>query len=128
MQNYNHPTLGIGDYDVGIAIYPNKKDGTDGYACSLYKYCPKGTTKELDIPRGTMQELWARGTLAEVIQMPPGNYSMPNLDPADATGQTYLDPPYITTECPAGYYCPAGSYEAVPCPTGFFRANILGKD
>lgn len=124
VENYNHPTYGIGDYDVGIAVYPNKKDGTGGYACPLYKYCPKGTIKALDIPRGTMQELWARGTLSEVIQMPPGNYSLANVD---GLGNT-LDPPFLTTECPAGHYCPAGSYEAVPCPTGSFRSNILGKD
>lgn len=125
-ENFADPVTGIiGDYEVGISVYPNKKDGTGGYACPLYKYCPKGTSKAIDIPRGTMQELWARGTLAEVIQMPPGNYSMPNLD---SDGVTYLDPPYLTTECPSGNYCPAGSYEAVPCPTGSFRSNILGKD
>jgi len=108
-----------GTHDVGIDVYPNKKDGTGGYACPLYKYCPKGTIKALDIPRGTMQELWARGELHEVIQMPAGNFS-------DYTGVTAM--PYTTTECPTGHYCPAGSYAAVPCPTGFFRGNILGKD
>ena len=56
--------------------------------------------------------------------MPPGNYSLANVD---VSGNT-LDPPFLTTECPAGHYCPAGSYEAVPCPTGSFRSNILGKD
>jgi len=105
--------------DIGIDVYPNKNDGVGGHACPLYKYCPKGTMKALDIPRGTMQELWARGSLSEVIQMPPGNYSL-------ATGN--VDIPYITTECPSGNYCPAGSYSPVPCPTGFFRGNINGVD
>ena len=105
--------------DGGIDVWPNKKDGTGGYACPLYKYCPKGTINPLDIPRGTMQELWARGSLEDAIQMPPGNYSA-------ATGTPSL--PFRTTECAAGYYCPKGSFAMIACPTGFFRANKLGMD
>lgn len=104
--------------DAGIDVWPNKKDGVGGHACPLYKYCPKGTIKALDIPRGTMQELWARGSLIDAIQMPAGNYSL----------ATSSDPPYVTTECPAGHYCPDGSFSPVPCPTGFFRPNKNGKD
>ena len=53
--------------------------------------------------------------------MPPGNYTVLNVDAA-------VDQLYTTTECPKGYYCPPGSYEAIPCPTGFYRANKLGMD
>ena len=54
--------------EAGISVYPNKKKIEDGgHACPLYKYCPKGTSKALDIPRGTMQELFARGSLVDAI-------------------------------------------------------------
>ena len=75
-QTYTAGGVSYVSVDAGIDVFPNKKSGSGGYACSLYKYCPKGTTKELDIPRGTMQELWARGSLAEAIFMPAGNYSL----------------------------------------------------
>lgn len=70
-----------------------------------------------------MQELWARGSLVDAIQMPAGNYTLTT----DAGGNA-LTQPYVTTECPTGYYCPFGSYEAIPCPTGYYRPNILGRD
>lgn len=108
-----------GTYASGIDVYPNKKYGAGGHACPLYKYCPKGTTKALDIPRGTMQELYARGSLIDAIQMPAGRYSL---------DQSPTDPPYVTTVCPVGHYCPKGSFTPVPCPTGYFRDNINGQD
>lgn len=56
----------------------------------------------------------------DAIQMPAGNYSL--AVSGDPTKK------FTTTECPAGKYCPLGSYAPVDCPTGFFRANILGMD
>jgi hypothetical protein len=108
----------FGAYDSGINVYPNKKSPLDGgYACPLNKYCPKGTKKALDISRGTMQELWARGSLLDAIQMPAGNYT-----------ELQTDGSYKTLICPAGYYCPKGSFKPIPCPTGFFRPNTNGMD
>jgi len=35
----------------------------------------------------------------------------------------------ITTgTCTAGYYCPAGSYEEIACPSGYFRSDVYGMD
>ena len=50
--------------------------------------------------------------------MPKGSYSK-------ATGS---DPPYVTTACEKGYYCPPGSFAPVPCPAGSFRDNTYGHD
>lgn len=53
---------------AGIGVWPNKVKIEDGgHACPLYKFCPKGTKNALDIPRGTMQELFARGSLVDAI-------------------------------------------------------------
>lgn len=50
--------------------------------------------------------------------MPAGNYSL----------ATSSDPPYATTVCPTGHYCPPGSFSPVPCPAGSFRPNTNGVD
>lgn len=63
--------------------------------------------------------MWARGSLIDAIQMTKGWYSK-------ATG--LADPPFVTTMCPVGTYCPPGSYEPIKCPTGFFRDNSYGQD
>ena len=49
-----------GNYDAGLDVWPNKDSAANnGHACPQHKYCPEGTNKALDIPRGTMQHLFA---------------------------------------------------------------------
>ena len=114
--------------DVGLDVYPsNDAVANGGHGCPEYKYCPKGTGKTglatdipLDIPKGTMQELFARGDLSDAIQIPAGWYTLEVIgDPLQK---------YITTPCAAGHYCPFGSYEMVQCPAGTFRSDLYGKD
>jgi len=31
-------------------------------------------------------------------------------------------------ECPAGYYCPAGVNEPIPCPVGTYNVNSMAKN
>lgn len=90
--------------DAGLNEWPNKGSTAGvGHACPQHKYCPKGTKNPLTIPRGTMQHLYARGSMFEVIQMPAGYYSKETVPGAI---------PYLgaTTECAVGYYCPPGSF------------------
>lgn len=123
-QSWTRPFSGIVEngVDAGIDVWPNKGDTTDaGFSCPQYKYCPKGTKNPLTIPRGTMQHLYARGSMFEVIQMPAGSYSKETTPGA----VPYLG---VTTECEVGHYCPPGSFEMIACPTGYFRDNVLGND
>ena len=119
---------------VGLDVYPNKDSvANGGHGCPLYKYCPRGTGRfeatnpadvPLDIPRGTMQEVFSRGDLSDAIKMPAGWYSeaISNTDPR------YADQKYETLPCPVGYYCPDGSYETIACPAGYYRDTEYGKD
>ena len=115
------------DTPVGLDVYPNNDD----HKCPKFKYCPKGTGKTgkahdvpRDIAKGTMQEVFARGDLSDAVQAPAGWYTvaLANTDP------DYGDKYYTVEPCPAGYYCPSGSYEKVACPAGFWRNDLYGKD
>jgi len=46
--------------NAGLDVWPNKDSvANTGHACPQHKYCPEGTNTPLDIPRGTMQHLFA---------------------------------------------------------------------
>lgn len=121
--------LVLEDHDKGLDVYPNNED----HACPLYKYCPKGTGKTgdasdvpLDIPKGTMQEVYARGDLSDAIDLPAGWYTSEIA--TDGSDSRYPDQIYEVLACPVGYYCPDGSYIATECPAGTFRNDLYGKD
>ena len=131
LENFAHPDTGIiGNYPVGLDVYPNNDD----HQCPKFKYCPKGTgktgkawDKPRDIARGTMQEVLARGDLSDAVQVPAGWYTVAL--PTDGSDPRYPDTQLYDVEpCPAGYYCPSGSYEKIACPAGTWRNDLYGKD
>ena len=60
----------------------------------------------LDIPKGTMQSVVARGDLSDAINLPAGWYTNAIAD----TDPLYPDQKYEVLACPVGHYCPDGSY------------------
>jgi hypothetical protein len=77
--------------EVGLNSYPSHNEPcaadsstgvcTGGSACDIDKYCPLGTTTQLDIPPGMVQRTYSRGLLSEALSMPAGFYTLAMDDP-----------------------------------------------
>lgn len=98
----------------GLSVYPNLND----HPCTEGKYCPAGTTTELDCPVGTYNPVKGRASEDDCIDADPGYY-------VSTTGASALTGP-----CDKGYYCPSGSSAAteMPCPVGKYRSLTHGAE
>lgn len=105
----------------GLGSYPNKvSQANGGNACSKYFFCPEGTDVEIAISTAGLSNAGY-----ETILIQGAGY----LDDGLITPAGYVD--QSMTECPAGYYCPAGTRGvayAIPCPRGTYRGTTLGMD
>jgi hypothetical protein len=92
------------------------------YACSVGKYCPEGTTTEINCPQGTYNPITGGKSEDDCIATPAGFW----------TGEGAFEynngsPGSYTTGCPPGYFCLEGTQEddkyANPCMPGYYRGT-----
>jgi len=89
---------------------PTPVDGTTGRQCHPGKYCPEGTTVELNCGVGTWNANPGRGVCDACTA---GYY-------CDETNMTSV----VEKPCPVGYYCAAGSVHPDPCPKGTWSNEL----
>lgn len=125
------------------AVVPNPTDssGVRG-RCETGHYCPEGSDSPTPCPAGTYNNARGATSLDDCVNCPPGEY-------CNEAGKTYAELkagsnwglctagfvcyPGSTTPtpndnimgiiCPAGYYCPEGTFRQIACPTGSYAPN-----
>jgi hypothetical protein len=99
---------------ISGAFQPNPPaNSTTGHPCSPGTYCPQGATSELLCRRGYFNSNYGQASCSRCTA---GYY-------CDDVGLTD-----VTAPCPAGHYCPTGSIEPTPCPSGTFSSLENGID
>ncbi len=101
----------------------NPTDGTLGYICPAGFYCETGVTSPVGCPAGTYWDGVGAGLQTDCKACPSG-YVCTGTQLIDATnvcpaGKFCVDS--TQTDCPAGFYCPAGSLEAFRCQPGTYQ-------
>ena len=115
----------------------------NGIECPLGTYCPAGSFEPTSCALGYYDNgnHTPRNSSDFVcLACPPGtagddaNRSMCNICVAGhvcegaTTSVTPTDQPTQNGyECPAGYYCPEGSFEEIPCPAGHYNDEVGGE-
>lgn len=88
---------------------PSPNDATEGgHPCTAGKYCPSGTTAELDCPAGSYEPRTAAG----VCQTCPAGFYC-------EVGST------TPSQCTAKHYCPQSTTDPIVCPDGTY-SNAVG--
>jgi hypothetical protein len=93
---------------IGASTTPTPTDNVVGRICTPGKYCPEGTTVEVNCPGGSYEP--RQGTYSSSCQTCPAGYFC-------VAGSAY------PTECPIANYCPEGSAAATLCPAGTYNDN-----
>lgn len=109
---------------------PNGTSPTQGRPCDAGFYCPAGALDPVACPNGTI----VYTGFSTVIDLALGSYGINYSKPMLATGAStvatcqqcppgFLCVDSILLECPVGFYCPVGSSEPHPCPTGLVSSS-----
>jgi hypothetical protein len=121
---------------------------TDPILCADGVICPEGSLRgtkcnigyEVQLVNGAdtciaCPEGYYNDDAAVLCKLCPAGYlcyGEPTTVPANSVGGTNRKNPteklvHYGEICPAGYYCPEGSYEATPCGVGYYNAFKGGK-
>jgi len=108
---------------------PCPDDNTTGNACPQGGFCPVGSHNFTFCPPGTFSNATNNTELADCLDCTEGSYCMGygNPNPTDlcnagfycSKGQQMPEPP--NSRCPTGHFCPRGSVEGKPCPSGTYQ-------
>lgn len=98
---------------IGGSTTPVPTDGTLGKICAPGKYCPEGTTVEIDCPGGSYEP--RQGTSSPSCQICPAGFYCP-------AGSAF------PIDCPIKNYCPANSAAATLCPDGTYNDDQLNLE
>nr|XP_006821767.1 PREDICTED: uncharacterized protein LOC100369099 [Saccoglossus kowalevskii] len=117
---------------VSAANNSRPTDGLTGYECQPGYYCPKGSDQGIKCPVGTFSDEYGLENVTECQACTPGYYCQTEGLTAP-TGPCLpgfyctlgaIDPNPISEvygdTCPAGRYCPEGTYDPILCPIGTF--------
>ena len=96
---------------------PNPTDGTLGYICPAGHFCLAGDPTPTECPAGKYWDGLGAGADTDCKACPSG-YVCTSTQLVDVTtvcpaGKFCVGA--TQTDCPAGYYCPEGSIEALRC-------------
>ncbi|CAH1797039.1 unnamed protein product, partial [Owenia fusiformis] len=136
--NITEPTglCSPGFYCVLGAINPIPADASEGGGpCPQGTYCAEGWDWPTPCPKGTYGDRAELPGLSDCTLCPPGEFCAQSglsasngsclggfycsnaSQSANPVGELYGD------ECPAGYFCPEGSYMPIACPPGTYNPN-----
>ncbi|KAL0230075.1 hypothetical protein PCE1_003639 [Barthelona sp. PCE] len=90
-------------------------NGSAPFDCPRGSYCPHNELPKV-CPITTYNPDYNMSSLGDCITCPAGYIC----------NETMTDD-YTTYSCPIGFYCEAGSFEPVACPTGSYRADLRGE-
>ncbi|CAM9353846.1 unnamed protein product, partial [Chrysoparadoxa australica] len=113
--------------------------------CFLGAICEEGSSTYTYCPEGSIGQLSANNSYSSVAEAcdscPPGTFSDdPGLVDCKACTAGYtclggtITPTPLSEEddrgyiCPVGHYCPEGSSEPTPCPSGTYNPTTGGED
>ena len=121
-----------------------RKDFIFPSLCPPGRYCIKGSSSPEKCPKGTFSNLEGLKEATECTPCTPSKFcdtsgstsptgtckrghfctigAIVN-NPGDTSGSITADGAGV---CPQGFYCPEGTSNAIPCPVGTFRPDILG--
>lgn len=112
-----------GNYCEGLNHAGNLGD------CPVGFYCPEGT--QTPIPCDPGYECDSTNLAAPADLCPAEYYCELETDTStafpmnDGADELVIADPVI---CPAGYYCPEGSFVPIPCPVGTYKSATGGDD
>lgn len=129
--------------NTGLSVPNPTNIGTTQGTCLTGHYCEEGTSTPTACPAGTYNDARGATSSSDCLNCPPGEYcSQGGWTYAELVANPTIhgtcDPGFVCYPgstvpnpndnimgiiCPRGYYCPAGTFAQIPCPTGSYAPN-----